>query len=457
MKKILPIIFALIGLNSFAQSKSNINLLHNWKNPAIPGSIIYNNAYNEVWGFVQNNKEYAVIGSTWGTHIFDVTDPQNIIQVDSVKGGESSAIVIHRDYHDYNGYLYMVCDEGNNSTLQIADLQYLPDSVHVVYDSKVLINKAHNIFIDSATAKLYGLSVKKGNGTNAALSIYSLANPANPVHLADWNAVGHVHDAYIINDTAFCNAGPQGLWIMDFTTPATPQVLGTLTTYPDQGYNHSGWLSEDRTTYVFTDENHGLKLKVCDATDLSDLSIESFLFSGVSSNSMAHNIIIKDKIAYVSYYHDGLYLFNISDMQNPQVLGWYDTYLPSDHDSYRGAWGVYPFLPSGNILVSDMQSGLFVFEEGTTLGMEKAFKNEIAIFPNPVNTFFHMQLPGELLNKDVILQIYDLTGKLILSENQNYTSSINTIEMPATAAGVYLIKVTAGDLIYTKKINKISR
>ena len=42
---------------------------------------MYDNTYNECWGFKINDHEIAVIGSTAGTHFFDVTDPQNSIEV----------------------------------------------------------------------------------------------------------------------------------------------------------------------------------------------------------------------------------------------------------------------------------------------------------------------------------------------------------------------------------------
>ena len=74
---------------------------------------------------------------------------------------------------------------------------------------------------------------------------------------------------------------------------------------------------------------------------------------------MAHNGIIKGNLAFIPYYHDGLRVFNISDPSNPIQIWEYDTYIPNNHISYKGAWGVYPYLPSGNIIVSDMQTGIY--------------------------------------------------------------------------------------------------
>ena len=118
-------------------------------------------------------------------------------QVAYVAGAYQGGGVIHRDYHDFQGYLYVVCDEGSSSTLQIIDISTLPDSVTTVYDSNALFTKSHNIFIDTATAKLYACA------SNSAMDIYSLIDPIDPTLIYSYNAVGHVHDAYVRNDTAY--------------------------------------------------------------------------------------------------------------------------------------------------------------------------------------------------------------------------------------------------------------
>ena len=132
--------FMLMVIPSFSQTSQNVNLMYQWHDT----SLIINfrdSRYSDVWGFVQNAKEYAVIGSTFGTHVFDVTDPGSTYQADSVAGAFQGFGVNHRDYKDYMGYLYAVCDEGT-STLQIFDLSYLPDSIPKVYDEDSLFIRA---------------------------------------------------------------------------------------------------------------------------------------------------------------------------------------------------------------------------------------------------------------------------------------------------------------------------
>jgi hypothetical protein len=78
--------------------------------------------------------------------------------------------------------------------------------------------------------------------------------------------------------------------------------------------------------------------------------------------SITHNQIVACDYLYVSYYYDGIVVYDISDPANPEKVLYYDTSTEPDGTSYKGAWGIYPLLPSGNILVSDMQEGLFIFE-----------------------------------------------------------------------------------------------
>ena len=42
------------------------------------------------------------------------------------------------------------------------------------------------------------------------------------------------------------------------------------------------------------------------------------------------------------------------------VIANFDTYPASDAVSFSGAWSVYPYLPSANILVNDRSNGLFI-------------------------------------------------------------------------------------------------
>ena len=439
----------------FIGQQNSLELLFQWTDDGTvlnieenPGDNWVGNTYNEIWGFTQNEHEFAVIGSTQGTHIFDVTEPINSYLVASINGGSTSPDVVHRDFHTYNGYLYAVADEMNSSTLQIIDISNLPNSYNVVYDSNDMITRSHNIFIDEANGIMYSCGGKI-NGNSNYLSLISLENPENPVFLTQHNTHGYIHDIYVIDNIGYLNAGNNGLHIVDFSNVYSPQTLGSLTNYDFQGYNHSGWLSEDGNTYIFADENHGYRMKVCDVSNPSEINVLSTLLSDVDSNSIPHNLIIKENLVYVSHYYDGLWIWDISNPSNPTYVASYDTYPLENGNSYKGAWGVYPLLPSGNILVSDMQYGLFVFAPVNT-NSQIIEKNTFSIFPNPCNNHITIQTQSDDFQT---VQLYDLFGKLILSEKVNVNKK--TIQLNnVVKAGIYVVKIKDNDFTAEYKIIK---
>ena len=417
MKRLnIILLYSTLVINVYGQQ--NANKLFHWSDSTLVGSWAYDNTYNECWGIEVNDREIAIIGSTAGTHFFDITEPTNSIEVAFVAGAYTGDGVIHRDYHDYQDYLYIVCDEGP-STLQIIDISNLPNSINKVYDSNQLFARAHNIFIDTATAKLYACA------SNVAMQVYSLANPIDPLLLYSYTDVGHVHDAYVRNDTAYLNCGNDGFRIVDFHYLDLPGGMGptelaSLTSYPDNGYNHSGWLNHDGTIYAMQDENHGADVKILDVSDLSNISVIATFNSGVDSQSMAHNGIIKDNLLYLAYYHDGLRVFDISNPSNPSQIWMYDTYLPSDHNSYKGAWGVYPYFSSGNIVVSDMQEGLFIIECNIP-NETNNINSRSYLFPNPSQNKINI-----VTDEANVFELFDLTGKKVKHLKLNkYSTSIN--------------------------------
>ena len=136
----------------------NINLLFNWSDSSLPQNYL-GGSYTDVYGVAINGGEYAVIGSTMGTHIIDVTIPTQCLEVAFIPGAFQGNGVSHRDFFSMDNYLYGVCDQGT-STLQIIDISNLPNSVSLVYNSDSLISTSHNLFIDILNKKLYSTKSK---------------------------------------------------------------------------------------------------------------------------------------------------------------------------------------------------------------------------------------------------------------------------------------------------------
>ena len=397
-------------------NSENVNILYNWADTSLELNGL-GGSYTEVYGYADQNREYAILGSTYGTHIIDVTDPLSSIEVTRVQGAFSSSTVTHRDYHTMGKYLYAVCDQGE-STLQIIDLSNLPESVEVVYDSDELFSRSHNIFIDTLVQKMYSCSTKGFDSSGAywtsSLCVYDLSNPIAPSLLYNMGEyIPSTHDIWVDNDTAFINCPGTGTLVWEFLD--TPSQLSTFTSYPDFGTNHSGWKLGD--TYIFAEENSGYDLKVVDATDVTNLELLSTFNSDVNEYSIAHNLMIKGDLVYVSYYHDGLQVFDISDPENPVKVAYYDTYMPENTGGYAGAWGVYVFLPSGNILISDVQSGLFVLE----MNFEQQQYIQIQEGWNMVSTYLNdSELTAELFVEELVDEVVIMKNNIGLAYLPNW-------------------------------------
>ena len=448
MKNYLAILLLLVGLGTSAQTSMNLDSLFNWQDPSLVPSNAHFNTYNEIWGYASNNKEYAKIGTTEGTHIFDVTNPEMSEQVELVVGKVTGTSIIHRDFHDYDDYLYIVCDEGASS-LQIADLRFLPDSAPVVYDSDALFPRSHNIFIDSVSARMYVC------GGTVDFAVYSLEDPTDPTLLVDcpselpfWTAIGYVHDVFVRGDTAYLNAGPRGLFVVDFSDLNSIQMIGSLDTYVQKGYNHSGWLMDDKPYYALADETHGTDVKLIDMSDMSDLTVVDTIGANVNQFSIPHNVVFRDNFLFIAHYFDGLYMFDCSDPTNPVLAGFYDTSSESHQNGwYRGCWGVYPFLPSGNILASDMQTGLWVFRSSLISGVSEVSTadSDFEVYPNPTTGLLNFTKPFA----EAEYSIVDMQGKQVLNGHCN-----GTVDVSGIRSGLYSILLSTKEERYRKRFLK---
>jgi len=446
--------FSLWLLSTVCWSQpQKMKLLGHWRDPAVVGSAAYDNAFNEAWGLYVNGHEYGIIGSTSGTHLIDITDPTKPFERMLIKGAYNGEGVIHRDYDDYKCHLFAVCDEGQSS-LQIIDCSSLPDTAIVVYDSREWMTRVHNIFLDIPKARLYTCA-ESGNTGFFALGLYDVSIPSKPKFIGHYNrfgdiTAGHVHDAYARNDTVYLNCGNDGFAIMDFSDASNPKPIFTAkpNEYPHSGYNHSGWLTPDGKTYVMADENHGIPLKVLDLTDIGNTKTNSLLYANKDTAiCIPHNPLVSCDYAYVSYYYDGLQVYNIKDSKHPRLEYFYPTSSLPNTKSYKGSWGNYPYLPSGNIVVADMQNGLFVLEGIETL-CNKTYNclpvdvdNEssefsISLKPNPVHHTLQIEIQG-YVPTPVHVKLYHSNGQHVKSVELPSDGRLDVQDLPP---GFYFIE-----------------
>ena len=442
----LLFLYLLFGIffTGIGQEFKNCFLLDNWQSD----TILTNSSkvrYSGCWGFKQNGKEYAVIGSTEGHHFFQLTEADTFQFIDFIPGRYISAQAITREYKNFQNYIYATGDEGDGS-LQIIDVSYLPDSVSLIQDiQNSEIGKIHNLFIDSTNALMYACSVTSFlNGQELSLvplKVFSLQNPLNPTLI--WQGpedLFEVHDIFVRDNLAILNCGYEGIRVYDFSQPNQPIYKSNLTIYQDQGYNHQGWLCPDNKTYVFADETAGTKIKKATLnTDLS-LTINS-LFGAENEpyDKTAHNIHCTNEFAFVAYYNDGIRIFDLRS-NPPTEIAFYDTHQEELGNTFSmwGAWGIYAFLPSNRVLVSDRITGLYMFDFDRELFSKLPLTEEIVIFPNPSSSdeSCTFSIPNDA--KDPQLIVIDMFGKIVWEPNF-LNSSIVTLDKNFSS-GMYCVQ-----------------
>lgn len=458
MKNLPSLLLAIILLPLFtptqAQDSLNMRKIFQWEISDSTTSW----KHSDVWGWYDEVKkrEYAILGSDFGLHFFDLTDPANIQLVEFVPAKRKGKG--QYDFKNKGKYLY------TNAPMMVIDMSPLPDSVKIIRDSIRFFGSAHNIFIEND--RLYACSTVKLSPLfeSNTLMVFDISNSRAPRLLkkfptggSDW--VG-VHDIYVRNDTAYMHCFDE-MVIVDFTNVENYQILAQFATYPYKGLNHSGWLHADGTKYVMADETRGMPMKYLDVSDLNNIEIDSYLFPELSfpvtdSQFLAHNPIIKDDYVFASCYHDGVYVWDMKDPKMPVLAAFYDTYPDSvGRFSFSGAWGIYPNLPSGLILASDMQTGLYVFEAdlvGFPLSVKEDLRqNDILIYPNPVTD--HLMIKSKKPLYHVTINLFDLQGRAVMERREAYIASRLTWEMEADMVpGFYFLKIKSDLGILMQKI-----
>ena len=364
--KYLPLFLFLACGQSllFAQDSENVEVLDTWTD----GNGTF---YNDCWGYTApDGSEYAIAGSRTKIYFFDFTDINNIQEIKTFQlGGNSS----WRDFKTYGEFAYGVHDgygTSNPEGLVIMDLTDIANGNITSSQDESRFLRAHNIFVDTATAKLYAVGT---NSRNNGVIVYDVSDPGNPEFLSsvslsgvpDGPASGYVHDIFVRNDTAYASHGNSGFWVWDFADPESPVLLGGID--PNgSGYNHSSWLTTDSKYSFWCEETSGRKIHVADVEDPENISVElqfnDPLLEG-QTNLIAHNPFVKDDLLYISYYQDGVQIYDVSDPLNPTRVGYYDT--EPDNTSYNGTrnnWGVYPYFSDNKMVATDTENGVFFLQ-----------------------------------------------------------------------------------------------
>jgi len=327
-------------------------------NVSFLGNLTYpNQRLANIWGYAAGGNEYALVGAKNGLSIVDVTDPSSPTEIVLIGGPASD----WREVKTYQNFAYVV-SEGGGGVL-IVDLSELPNvpppADYHNYNGNGAINgllvAAHALHVDETEGFLYVYGSQLSNNSNLGRPlVFDLADPFNPNYVGVYAAPGgsqYVHDGYADGDIMYSAHIFGGyVAIVDMSNKNNPNTLGTFNT--PNTFPHNTW--RNGNFLYTTDEVSSSYLTAYDISDYGDIIETDRIQSNPGSGSIVHNTYILNDYAITSWYKDGFTIVDVTRPQNLIQVGNYDTYPNDQGNGFSGCWGVYPYLPSGNILASNI-------------------------------------------------------------------------------------------------------
>ena len=332
-------------------------------------------AGNDIWGWADalTGNEYALMGMTNGTAFVDVTDPENPVYLGILPTATISTP--WRDIKVYQDHAYVVADASGAHGMQVFDLTRLRGvSAPQTFAEDALygdFGNAHNLAINEDTGFAYAVGT---NTCEHGLHMIDITTPNNPL-FAGCHDLFDVHDTQCVSysgpdpdyvDAEICaNSAGDRVEFVDVSNKSAPLSIASIN-YPQRGYVHQGWFTEDHRFLLVGDElderNFGVPTRthIFDVSDL-DAPVYVSAYEGPTT-AIDHNLYVLGNRVFEANYTSGLRVLEFGDLANSELseVAFFDTYPGSDAANFDGAWSVYPYLPSGNILVSDTSHGLFV-------------------------------------------------------------------------------------------------
>ena len=323
---------------------------------------LHSTGLNGIWGYTDEaGNEYALVGTEGGVSIVDITVPSTPVEIVFIPGLNS----IWRELKTVGDYAYVTTEA--DAGLLIIDLSPLPSSTFLpttFYTGPIgdEWTTAHSLYADD-NGYVYIHGSGRGNGGLIILDV--LTDPMNPIEVGtfdDW----YVHDGYVRDDTAYLAHIYDGFFsIVDVTDKANPVLLNTAIT--PTNFTHNIWTSTDGNYAFTTDEVSGGYIGAFDVSNPANIVYLDKIQSSAGDGIVPHNAHVKGNYLITSYYSDGVVIHDITYPYNLVEVGNIDT-NPLNTPTTEGCWGVYPYFPSGNIIASDRQEGLFVLGSSVSQG-----------------------------------------------------------------------------------------
>jgi choice-of-anchor B domain-containing protein len=326
---------------------------------------------NDIWGYVSpSGREYALVGLNNKVAFVEVTDPSNPDYFASIPHTSST----WGDIKVYQNVAYAVT-EASGTGVQVIDLSDIDNHNVTLVQTILNPSRTHNLAIDPVSGFLYTCGSRNSSG-GTFTACFDVSNPLSPVRVGPTSmTTSYQHDMCPVTFTSGPYAGRQilfgndegrGVAIWDVTDKNNPFLI-VRRSYPQVKYNHQGWLSADRKYWYVDDEldegeyNIMTRTLVFNVEDITNPVLVNTFTTGLPA--IDHNLYVHGGFIFESNYTSGLRIFDSNNNPtNPVSVGWFDTHPEDDATNFNGTWSNYPYLPSGTLIVNDINRGLFVLD-----------------------------------------------------------------------------------------------
>ncbi|NQY28319.1 MAG: choice-of-anchor B family protein [Flavobacteriaceae bacterium] len=342
----------------------------------IPLSDLGGATGNDSWGWTDpvSGIEYALVSTRTGTAFVDISNASVPVVVGRLATATLSST--WRDVKVYQNHAFIV-SEASGHGMQVFDLTRLRTATNlpVAFDADAWytgFGSAHNIVINETSGYAYAVGSDTFSGGPHFVNIQ---DPTNPVAAGGYATDSYSHDAQVVTydgpdadyqgKEILIGSNENEVVLVDITNKANPVNISSIA-YPNIGYTHQGWFTEDKKYFIAGDEydenNFGgnTRTLVFDFTDLDNPTLH-FQHYG-TTEAIDHNLYVKDGLCYQANYTAGLQVLDVSNIGAGSLsqVGFFDTYPTDNSTAFHGAWNVYPYFESGNIIISDYEGGLYI-------------------------------------------------------------------------------------------------
>lgn len=297
----------------------------------------------------QNGGEWALVGTSAGMSIVDVSNPAQPVERFTVPGLTNN----WRELRTWKGYAYVV-SEATPSGVTIVNLNLLPDTITWKvwrgsgnFQDSIVSN--HAVQVSDGYLYLFG-----GDVVAKGAVIVSLDDPWNPVVVGGVDDF-YVHDGYIRGDTLWTNEGGLAqIGVYDVTDKSSPVLLTRFQHQP--GYSHNSELSADGKTLFVTVETFNQPLASFDVSNLEDVRLLDLYKPSKKPAGEVHNVrVMPGNFLVCPSYRGQLTVVDASRPENMIEIAW-------DSLGTSLVWDADPYLPSGIVLATAKSEGLYIYQ-----------------------------------------------------------------------------------------------